>query len=309
MEHIYTLNNFGYLLYRRTYKLVDSKPIKNNHNMKKIIGIVLIVVFFYGCKSYVQVFETKGTNLEIENEFYVFENDSLKITYSFWKQRGLMTFAIFNKLDKPLYIDWKKSSYIDNSVKLNYWIDEEKKKTLEYYSSYYYDGPFLKPGDVVSSTGGVSVSSTVKVERITFIPPNSNYYRSQFYILPNNFFKLDIKTPYKEVPRNDKPKKTTKIYEKSYSKETSPLIFRNFLTLSFSENFENEFYVDNEFYISDIKEMDRQHFEHTKRDENVKIGKFNLTDENGNILKFSDFKKESSFYQFIPKEGSIDSRK
>ena len=277
--------------------------------MKKTILIGLTVFLIYGCKSYVQVFDTKGTNVNIENEFYVFENDSLKITYSFWTQKGLMTFAIFNKLDKPLYIDWKKSSYIDNSVKLNYWIDEEKKKSLEYYGSYYYDGPLLKPGYAISNTGGVSVSSTVKVERITFIPPSSNYYRSQFYILPINFFKLDTKTPFKEVPRNDKPKKKTKVYEKSYSKENSPLVFRNFLSFSFSENFENEFYVDNEFYISDIKEMDKRHFEYNKRDESVKLGKFYLTDENGNILKFSDFKKESSFYLYIPKERSIDYRK
>ena len=277
--------------------------------MKKIIGIGLIVLFVYGCKSYVQVFETNGTNLETENEFYVFENDSLKITYGFWTQKGLMTFVIFNKLDKPLYIDWKKSSYIDNSVKLNYWIDGEKTKSLEYYGSYYYGGPLLKTGYAVSSTKGVSVSTTVKNERITFIPPNSNYYRSKFYIFPINFFELDTKTPYKEVPRKDKPKKKTKIYEKSFSKENSPLIFRNFLTFSFSEYFEDEFYVDNEFYISDIKEMDRRHFEYIKRDESIKFGRFYLTDEYGELIKFSDFNKKSSFYLYIPKEASIDSRK
>ena len=54
-----------------------------------------------------------------------------------------MTFTIFNKLDIPIYIDWKKSSYIDNSVKLNYWVDEEMKKTLESYDNYYYSGPLL----------------------------------------------------------------------------------------------------------------------------------------------------------------------
>lgn len=264
--------------------------------MKQAIFIGLIFFLLYGCKSYVQVFETNGTNVKKENNFYVFENDSLKITYSFWSQKGLMTFSIFNKLDQPLYIDWKKSSYIDNSVKLNYWIDEEKKKSLEYYGSYYYDGPLLKPGYAISNTRGVSVSSTVKVERITFIPPTSNYYRSQFYILPINFFKLDLQAPYKEVSRNDEPKKKTKVYEKSYSKDTSPLIFRNFLTFSFSENFENEFYIDNEFYISDIKEMDRRHFEYNKKDLGIKF-------------QFAEFRKETSFYLYIPKQGSIDHRK
>lgn len=90
--------------------------------MKKLIVIASILIFVYGCKTYVQVFDTKAKNIKVENEFYVFENDSLKITYSFWAKNGLMTFGIYNKLNKPLYIDWKKSSYIDNSVKLNYWI-------------------------------------------------------------------------------------------------------------------------------------------------------------------------------------------
>jgi hypothetical protein len=277
--------------------------------MRILIISVIIALLAFGCKSYVQVFETNTTNIKIKDEFYVFENDSLKITYSFWKQKGLMTFAIYNKLDKPLYVDWKKSSYIDNSVKLNYWVDEEKSKSLEVYGSYYYDGPLLKPGYAISKTGGASISSTIKVERITFIPPASNYYRSQFYILPISFYKLDTRTDYKEVPRNDKPEKKTKVYEKSYTKESSPLVFRNFLTFSFSEDFKTEFYVDNEFYISEIKEMDIRHFEYKKRDESIKIGTFYLTDENGNILKFSDFKKESSFYIYIHKEGSIEYRK
>ena len=265
--------------------------------MRIIIIAVIFVFTLFSCKSYVHLINT-NSSIPIEDEgFYVYENDSVKITYRFWKEKGLMTFSIFNKLEKPLYIDWKKSSYIDNSVKLNYWIDEEISKTLSVYGSYYYNA------------GGVSASSTVKVERITFIPPASNYYRSQFYILPISFFKLDTKTPYREVPRKDKPKKVTKVYEKTYVKENSPLVFRNFLTFSFSENFDNEFYVDNEFYICEIKEMDRRHFEYAKRDESSKFGIYYLTDGKGNILKFSYFKKESSFYRYIPKEGSIDYRK
>lgn len=261
---------------------------------KSLIG--LIALLFIGCKSYVQVFDTKGTNVKVENEFYVFENDTLKITYSFWSEKGLMTFAIFNKSNKPLYIDWKKSSYIDNSVKLNYWIDEEKNKTSEYYGSYFYKGPLLKPGYAVSMTNGTSVSSTVKVERITFIPPTSNYYRSQFYILPINAFKFATKVPYKEVPRNDNPKKKTKIYEKSYSKENSPLIFRNFLTFSFNENFEDEFYVDNEFYIYDVKEMEVSQFAQFEVDTTKKGGRYYVKDKNGVPVRISVYKKPSSFY-------------
>jgi len=274
---------------------------------KSLIG--LIALLFIGCKSYVQVFDTKGTNVKVENEFYVFENDTLKITYSFWSEKGLMTFAIFNKSNKPIYIDWKKSSYIDNSVKLNYWIDEEKIKTSEYYGSYFYKGPLLKPGYAISMTSGASVSSTVKIERITFIPPASNYYRSQFYILPINAFKFKAKVPSKEVPKNDNPKKKTKIYEKLFSKENSPLIFRNFLTFSFNESFENEFYVDNEFYIYDIKEMDKKQFEHLEIDRTKKGGRFFVKDENGLPVKISAYKKPSSFYIRLSSNVNLNQKK
>ena len=288
------------------YILVGSNAKKRN-DMKKILLITVLGLILFGCsKQYVQVFKTNSSVDTDTNGFYVYENDSLKITYSFWKAKGLMTFSIYNKLGKPLYIDWKKSSYIDNSVKLNYWVDEEKTKGLSSYGSYSYDGPLLKPGYAVSSTSSASISSTVTVERITFIPPSSNYSRSQFYILPINFFKLNTKTEFDEVPRKDNPKKKTKVYKATFAKENSPLVFRNFLTFSFSEDFESEFYVDNEFYIEQVLEMDKRHFEHYKFDEN---GKYFIRDEEGNPIFISYFQNPKSFYLKIPTEGSLDYRK
>jgi hypothetical protein len=267
--------------------------------MKKNLLITVLGLILFGCKSYVQVFKTNSSVETDTDGYYVYENDSMKITYSFWKAKGLMTFSIFNKLDKPLYLDWKKSSYIDNSVKLNYWVDEEKTKVkgLSVYESYYYDGPLLKPEYAISSTSGASISSTVKAERITFIPPSSYYYRSQFYILPINFFKLETKTGFDEVPRKDKPKKKTKLYKATFTKEKSPLVFRNFLTFSLSEDFATEFYVDNEFYIQQVLEMDMTNFVNYRYD------------ENGSRILFSEFKSPSSFYLRIPKQGSVGYRK
>lgn len=215
-----------------------------------------------------------------------------------------MTFGIYNKLGKPLYIDWKKSSYIDNTVKLDYWIDEEKSSSLS--ESYYYFGPILRPSFAVNSSVSISNTTKVKVERITFIPPKSNYYKSDFYILPINFFELNTTTEFEEVSRNDKPKKETKVYYTSFTKENSPLIFRNFLTFSLSEDFESEFYVDNEFYIQNILEMEEKHFEQFSYDEEKESFK---RDENGDIIMESDFKDPSLFYLRIPKTGSIKYRK
>lgn len=280
---------------------------KRKVNMRNVLIVTVLGLLLFGCKSYVQVFKTNSSIEKDTDGFYVYENDTLKITYSFWNAKGLMTFSILNKSNRPIYIDWKKSSYIDNSVKLDYWVDEEKSNVLSGYSSYYYDGPLLRPDYVMSNTLVTSISSTVKVERITFIPPSSYYYRSQFYILPINFFKLDTKTEPEEVPRKDKPKKKTKVYKANYTKGSSPLIFRNFLTFSFSEKFESEFYVDNEFYIQQILEMDNKYFEQYKFDE-TKKGKWHISDEEGNSILFSDFKNPSSFYIKIPNEDRVKNR-
>lgn len=249
---------------------------------------------------YVQVFNTIGTNSKIENNLYAYENDTLKILYSFWSEKGLMSFAVYNKLDKPLYIDWKKSSYITNTNKFNYWVDEEITRSMAVYGSYYYIGPSIMPGSAVSASSSASagVSSTKKIERITFVPPKSNYYRSQFYILPIEYFKFDGIIESRVVPRNDKPNRKTKVLYKSYLKDNSPLIFRNFLTFSLTEDFKNEFYIDNEFYICKIQEMDKRHFEYYKRDKSIKFGNFYVKDENGIPIKFSNFENGWSFYLY-----------
>ena len=74
--------------------------------IKTTIFILFTLVFFSCSSSYVQVFETSSKNELIKNETnYVYENDSVKITYSFWEDKGKMSFIVYNKLKKPLYID------------------------------------------------------------------------------------------------------------------------------------------------------------------------------------------------------------
>lgn len=160
----------------------------------------------------------------------------------------------------------------------------------------FYEGPLLKPGFIVNEGFNNSAGIKLKPERISFIPPKSNYFRSQFYLLPVKYYKFDINTEYTETKRNDKPKKTTKVYEKEFSKNNSPLVFRNFLAFSLTEDFENEFYIDNEFYLSKMLEMDYRHF------------KYRQKDDNGNEVYFQPYKNQTSFYLEVPEDASIQNR-
>ena len=251
-----------------------------------------------GCIDYYQVVDTASSNTVLSKvngqEYFVYENDTLKITYSFWASRGVMSFKIFNKLNMPIYIDWRKSSFINDSDKINYWDDDiTRTSTARYegssiYHRYAYRGPYLSGLIGVTRTSGQVES---KKERVTFIPPKSNYFRSSFHLLNDIHYVINKTDNVKVVPRSDNPKRTTKVYAMTFTRETTPFLFRNFITYSTTEAFSNEYYVDNEFYVKSIVEMRDKHFS----------GKTIQSTEDY-ILYDTPFLKSSSFYLYIPNE-------
>lgn len=264
------------------------------------IAIISLTILF-ACRSYVQVIKTES-ELPVNNEgYYLFENDTLRIMYSFWYPNGLMSFSIYNKTNKPLYIDWKKSAYIDNSVKLDYWRDEsiiEQNGVYGKYTTNNYNDFFF----------GNSSSKISNSERITFIPPRSNFFKSKFIILPSSGLQLNNNIEAKEEPLKNKPKRNTTIYSQTFSKKESPLIFRNYLTFSFSEEFKEEFYVDNEFFIQKILEMNKNHFEYNKYDSTLIIPT-KIWGEDNKALVFCDYKSQTSFYIRMTSSKSVEYRR
>lgn len=256
--------------------------------MNKFLLILFVGLCTSCSTSFVQIFDTATTNTSLRDNYFVYETDSLRITYSFWDSKGVVSFAIYNKLDKPIYIDWKNSSFIYNDNKLNYWVDEAQTKSSSYYGGYYYAGPLIKPGFTITEMAQSTNSSTIKPERITFIPPKSNCFRSQFYLLPVANFDLKLDSKSFSMPRNDDPSKEENIYYQDFTYNNSPLRFRNYLSFSFSENSQQFFYVDNEFYLTSVKEMDY----HRQDDAYEK-----------------PFKKPTSFYIKISNENSLKTRK
>lgn len=249
----------------------------------KYIALFIIIATLTSCKSLVQVVETKTTNTKIIDEEYVFENDSIKVTYNFWSKKGSVKFTVFNKMDKPLYIDWKKSSYINNTIKLNYWESEEQSASVS-YTRYDFD-----------ESAGKKITRTTKPEKITFIPPKSNFIKNKFFILPT---RLKVSNSnIRQVKSLIRENKNMEIKEKTYEISNTPLIFRNFLSLSYSENFDKEFYVDNEFYLSKVIELNSDDFEAYERDPNRP--NFSQTNEFGERIIFSPYKSGTKFYNRI----------
>lgn len=258
---------------------------------------IACLLFLTSCsKSYIQIFQTNASYQKNQEGEWVFENDTVKLTYNFWNETGIISFSVYNKLNVPIYIDWKNSAFIYNGNKLNYWVDKEETKSIGSYAGFAYKGPLIKPGFSYNEGIQSSATTTTKPERVTFIPPQSNYYRSQFYLLPIQYFKIDSKKCVRTtVNRNDDSRKKTNVYEVNYNRDDSPLKFRNYISISMAENATSFSYIDNEFYLQSVKEMDYRHYRGAV-----------VSNSNGINEYSKPFKNKTSFYIKIPSEVSQD---
>ena len=202
------------------------------------------------CSRTMMVVQTDSNIPSLKSQKPFYENDTISISYNFWEENGMVSFVISNKLNIPLYIDWKKSNFFAGNTSLSYWRDEENIKGISVGNSYKYPQSSVYRGNTSSSS--VNSATVSKPERITFLAPHSNY----------TFYKFSLTSfmPNDNFPFSDSviDKKTIKV--KHFGVSNTPLKMRNFITLSTHEKFDSEFYLDNQFWIKDIFEMDEKLF-------------------------------------------------
>lgn len=206
----------------------------------KIIAGVMCITFLSGCSVYQHVRLASDAPQNDQSEFLI-ENDSLSIIYSFKGQSGPIYMELFNKLDKPFYVDWSKSALIVDGLSYSFWKDEAKMSgTSTNYEVITQDG-------AARSVGNLN-GSIVKNDKVTFIPPHSRVDVNSFS-LQDQFFNAPAEAGVKsEIHTRDGHKKVMKY---SFSKEDSPMNFRIFLTLAMDDRFEKPLHIDNTFWVSD----------------------------------------------------------
>ncbi|MBV4358273.1 hypothetical protein [Pinibacter aurantiacus] len=191
--------------------------------MKKSAISLLVVVLVFSACTRIKLVTVDSTNVANKNNTFIFSNDTVSVKYDFWASGGGMNFEIINNTNKPLYFDWKKSAFLPNNKMMSYWKDETN--TVSTGTSSYYYG--------FSTASGKSKS--IRKERIGVVPPKASI-TSHIYTI---------------VPKTQTAPKVG-----NYSYDNSPLKFRNYLVMSFTESFsDQEFYLDNEFFIKEVKSI------------------------------------------------------
>jgi hypothetical protein len=203
--------------------------------------LLFCAVLLGACTQY-QYVTLNSTIYKVDNQSFVWENDSVKVQYIFSGADCPITIQVYNKLAQPIYVDWKKSAVIySDGSRFSLWNDETQINVVTtggavHFRNYTFSG---------SETGGVMN----KQEQVSFIPPDSYVsvtpmaIRSTFIgPLPQN---LKQRVPFGSS-------EGSKVDKYNFVPEDSPFTFRCFLTLSASEGFEHPIYIDQPFWVSDI---------------------------------------------------------
>jgi hypothetical protein len=236
--------------------------------MKRLIPFIFFIsIGAFGCSQLVTiqvptVDSADGVRL---GPYLGFENDTIRVAYNFWGEKGLMGIVILNKLKIPIYVDWKKCAFIIGSGKFDYWNETETIRTTT-ATSHFGAGSFAW----FSNSSGSMTTVVTKPERVTFIPPNTAILRGIFTIastqlpIDPRIQPITIDTTVVVIKDNLlKWNKSFKYQVYSLSQANSPLRFSSFLTYSTDEHFQKEAYVSSAFYVSSITIMPEQMFTRT----------------------------------------------
>jgi len=212
---------------------------------KSLLFVAILFLFCVSCTRY-QYSTISSPDLEKneKNEFVV-ENDSLKLVYNFYGWNLGVSISIQNKLNVPVYIDWQRSALIVNETTYSYAPGEMRIDGKIQGSSYNsgYSGYGVTDASLHASA---SLPST-----IDFMPPRSSLTKTPLILtrrylsgIPDSALHKTKYTPVKGV--------TVSVKEASFTRATSPLRFRSFITYMVAEPGSRPLTIEHSFYVSGI---------------------------------------------------------
>ncbi|HEY3402484.1 MAG TPA: hypothetical protein VGK59_03795 [Ohtaekwangia sp.] len=212
--------------------------------MKICIHLLIAITLFTSSCSY-QYATVSSNGNQADNSGFVTENDSVRITYKFTGSHCPILISIYNKSDKPLYIDWKKSAVIVDAKSYSYWRDEATFDAESRSSQVRWNDVFATTTTTTTTTGTIT-----RPESIIFIPPHAGKDASM----------ISIKTePFKFDPNHAVEKTRLKTPSANYlatiryfDEEHTPFRYRSYITLSFDDSFKNSFAFEDEFWVSEV---------------------------------------------------------
>jgi hypothetical protein len=222
----------------------------------KLILPALICSLLVSCGAY-QVMTVSSREIP-QNKLgeFVVENDSLVLSYNFNGQNGPITMTIKNKLQQPLYIDWKRSALIINERAISYSPGTMAIEGTLGATSQHWNWPY-DPAPTTTTTGRLSATAQLPPD-IEFLPPQTYVTKKLIGITNQGLSNLhDSMFSKKKVPlmlgESYETYETIKLA--NFTAETSPLAFRSYLTVMVGDTLPRPIVYQHNFYVSELVQM------------------------------------------------------
>ena len=264
--------------------------------MRKFLFLAVVVAMFASCApSSYQVFSLKPIKANLGDKL-VFENEDIKVGYNFWSQYGNSSFAVFNKTDKPIYVDLGNTHFVLNDIANTYFRNRSfssGSSVTRGHSSSVSFGSGNSNTNVNSnsySSGSASVygnqvygsSSGTKNKRISTSSSSWGFGISDSYAVSESNSTTTVEQRVIAIP----PKSmkivrgfivTNNLYTKGgfarryketkqYNNQTSPINIKNVIAYKFDELSSDNILFENVLYLNSICNYKEKELRATPRD-------------------------------------------
>lgn len=210
--------------------------------------LLVILAFLSACNPVYQSLTLSSDVVRLDSDqSFKFENDTLRVLYDFQSMNGALRFRIYNKLSKPLYINWKESAFILDDQFSTYWLDEYVTNGYVYNKYFDWEGYFRLRGPYIFAVAH-------RQDPVSFIPPASELAQFEYIVKPGSAYN-PVRLKSLAEPNGVLEEKKKMQYR--FEKERTPLKFRNYLTFSLDEAGSKKFAFTHTFWVSEVKQAPR----------------------------------------------------
>jgi hypothetical protein len=215
--------------------------------MRYLLLSLLIIVTFASCGSYEYLTLNSSEIPKNDRREFAWENDTMRLVYNFHGEGGPMSLTIYNKTNKPLFVNWKKSALI-----------RDGHATSLFNSSVQITGDIatssiaIRPRVVSTSYSSLSASFDLP-QGMDLVPPSSDI-RKALQTAVQDLAKVAYlnKDSARQEKIVDEYGVTAKFRRFSFEETQSPLQFRSYLTFVLGNDNAAEFSVQHSFYAKEV---------------------------------------------------------
>lgn len=209
-------------------------------------------------KVFYQVYNTEAPGMVEQGSSLVYENEDCKIMYNLWSEDGNAGFMMHNKTDEDLFLHLSQTFFIRNGEAFDYFKNREYSNTetvgvssgvavggaaygLANIWGLWYNA--AKTANVSAGRAkGFSSTTATKEAPVVCIPAHSSKFIKEYSISDRLIRNCNKRQAYPK-------KKSTPV---SFTKEDTPLSFKNRISYSYHNDETNLKHVENEFWVSEM---------------------------------------------------------